>query len=143
MKKIKSLLAVILTLCLAFCFAGCGDEYDNFEPVGVQIIESIAGVQYEVNIDDLKTTKKMWSTFDTLTIDTEKEAEMGSAYLYLCFYDEDQSTLGIFTIYDNGSCCLGEDFQTFYAVDNGEQVYLDLCDIYTEYVSENRNESME
>ncbi len=144
MKKIKSFFAIVLTLSLMFSIVGCaGDEYDRFEPIGVQVIESIAGIQYEVKIDDPKIVKKMWSKFDLLTIDTEKEAEMGSAYLYLCFYDEAQSTLGIFTIYNNGVCCLGEDFETFYTVDDGEQVYLDFCDIYTDYVAENSSESEE
>ncbi len=137
MKIFKSLLAIVISACLAFCMVGCGDEYDNFDPVGVRIVESIGGSQYETVIDDAKTVKKMWKVFDTLVIDESTPAEMGTAYIYMCFYNEDQSTLGIFTVYENGACCLGEDFKTFYNVDDGENVYLELCDIYTEYEADN------
>ncbi len=132
MRLFKNILAIIISVCLIFCLVGCDDEYDNFNPVGVRVVEAIGGAQYETQIDDEKTAKKMWKIFDTLSID-ETKAEMGTAYIYLCFYNEDQSTLGIFTIYENGACCLGEDFETLYNVIDGENVYLELCDIYTEY----------
>lgn len=136
MKILKNITALIVGLCLMLCCIGCGDEYDNFKPVGVQIVESIGGLQYETLIEDEKITKEMWSIFESLNIDTETEAKMGSSYLYMCFYNEDQSLLGIFTIYENGACCLGEDFTTFYTVTDGREVYLDLCDIYTAYEEE-------
>ncbi len=139
MKIFKSLLSIVISVCLALCMVGCGDEYDNFDPVGVRIVESIGGSQFETVIDDAKTAKKMWKVFDTLVIDDTTPAEMGTAYIYMCFYNEDQSTLGIFTVYENGACCLGEDFKTFYNVDDGEKVYLELCDIYTEYEADNKN----
>ena len=137
MKIFKNVLAIIMCACLVFCMTGCaGDEYDNFDPVGVRVVESIGGSQYETIIDDAKTAKKMWKVFDSLVIDESETAEMGTAYIYMCFYNEDQSTLGIFTIYENGACCLGEDFRTFYSVYDGEEVYLELCDIYTAYEAE-------
>ena len=71
-----------------------------------------------------------------------EDLRLGTAYIYMCFYNEDQSTLGIFTMYENGACCLGEDFKTFYTVDDGENVYLELCDLYTEYETNKKdNES--
>ena len=142
MKTLKKLLSIVLCACLLFCIVGCGDEYDNFDPVGVRVVESIGGSQYETVIDDAKTAKKMWKVFDPLYIDDTARAEMGTAYIYMCFYNEDQSTLGIFTMYENGACCLGEDFKTFYTVDDGENVYLELCDLYTEYETNKKdNES--
>ncbi len=142
MKIFKNALAIVICLCLVLGLVGCGDEYDNFDPMGVRIVESIGGIQYETVIEDKKTTQKMWKIFDTLVIDDETKAEMGAAYLYMCFYNEDQSTLGIFTIYENGACCLGEDFRTFYTVEDGENVYLELCNIYTDYAAKNKdNES--
>ena len=135
MNNLKRVIAVIMSVCLMLCFVGCGegDEYDNFDPVGVRVVESIGGTQFETVIDDEKITKKMWNTFDNLVIDTESRGEMGSSYIYMCFYNEDQSTLGIFTIYENGACCLGEDFERFYTVTDGEEIYMELCDIYTSY----------
>lgn len=138
----KKILAIILTVCVLLCVAGCaeGDVYDTFEPVGVQVVESVSGLQYETNITDKAVAKKMWNKFEGLEIDTEAKAEMGSAYIYMCFYNKDESALAIFTIYENGACCLGEDFKTFYTVDDGRKLYVDLCDIYTEYESERQAE---
>ncbi len=138
MKLLKNTVIFILGICLLLSFTGCGqkDEYDSFDPVGVRVVESIGGTQLETVIDDEEIAKKMWNVFDTLTIDTEKRGEMGSSYIYMCFYSEDQSTLGIFTIYENGACCLGEDFSSFYTVYDGENVYMELLDIYTDYSPE-------
>lgn len=141
MKIFKNVLVIVISACLLLCMVGCGDEYDNFKPVGVRVVESIAGSQYETLIDDAKTAQKMWKVFDTLVIDESTTAEMGTAYIYMCFYNEDQSTLGIFTIYENGVCCLGEDFKTFYTVEDGVNVYLELCDIYTAYEPDKDTES--
>lgn len=141
MKIFKNILAIVISACLLLCMVGCGDEYDNFDPVGVRVVEAIGGSQYETVIDDQKTAQKMWKVFDTLYIDETTPAEMGTAYIYMCFYNEDQSTLGIFTIYENGACCLGEDFETFYTVYDGVNVYLELCDIYTSYEADEDTES--
>ena len=141
MKILKNALTVIISICLVFCLVGCGDEYDNFDPVGVSIVESLSGKQYETLIDDEKTAKKMWRIFDSLVVNDDAEAELGTAYIYMCFYNEDKSTLGIFTIYENGTCCLGEDFETLYTVNDGENVYMELCDIYTAYEADDSTES--
>lgn len=135
MKMLKSVFAVILSLSLILCMAGCaeGDEYDNFVPAGVQIVECINGAQFETLVEDATIAQKMWDEFQGLTIDTEKRGEVGSAYLYMCFYNVDKSVLAIFTIYENGACCMGEDFSTFYTIDNGADIFARLCDIYTEY----------
>ncbi len=137
MKNIKSLISIFVIICLCFCMAGCGekDEFENFDPIGVRVVENAAGVQYETNIDDKAVTQRLWNRFIDLDIDEDEEGEMGSAYIYLCFYDDSETTLGVFTIYENGSCCLGEDFDTFYVVEDGVQVYLDLSEIYTEYTN--------
>ncbi len=143
MKRIKIIVSLILAMCLTFCAVGCGqsDEFEDFDPIGVRIVENAAGAQYETNIDDKEITQKLWNRFIDLDIDDEEEGEIGSAYIYLCFYDDSETTLGVFTIYENGSCCLGEDFDTFYVVDDGVQVYIDLCDIYTEYTNNNEKET--
>ena len=49
------------------------------------------------------------------------------------FYDENEDTFLIFTIYENGSCCLGEDYEDFYKVTDGRQKYIDLCDLYSSF----------
>ncbi|MBQ8741718.1 MAG: hypothetical protein IJY79_09255 [Clostridia bacterium] len=136
MKNIKKIIALLLIFCFVFCMAGCKDEFDNFDPAGLRVVDCIRGTQYETNIDDEDMAKQLWEKFKSLDIDTETPSEMGTSYLYLCFYNEDQSTLGIFTIYDNGACCLGEDFETFYTVNDGMSAYMELCDIYTSYEAE-------
>lgn len=136
MKITKKIIALLLSLCFVFCMAGCADEFDGFDPVGLRVVDCIRGTQYETNIDDEDMAKQLWEKFKSLDIDTETPSEMGTSYLYLCFYNEDQSTLGIFTIYDNGACCLGEDFETFYTVNDGMNAYMELCDIYTSYEPE-------
>lgn len=143
MKNFKNTLVIILSMCLVFCMVGCaeGDTYDNFNPVGVRVVESINGSQFETVVKDETIAKKMWEKFEGIVVDTEIRGEMGSAYLYMCFYDETQTTLGIFTIYENGSCCLGEDFKTFYTVEDGQKIYVELCDMYTDYVPEKETES--
>ena len=141
MNVLKRVITVLLVLCLSVCAVGCAeekyDEYDNFKPAGVLIMDCLTGKQYETHIDDEKYANIMFNAFEELTIDTKTEGEVGSAYLYMRFYDEDQSTMVIFTIYDNGSCCLGEDFTEYYTVENGRQKYIDLCELYEEYVPKN------
>lgn len=121
---------------MLFCLVGCGGESDGFQPVGVKVVESIGDTNYETLIDDEQTAKKMWKTFDSLIVDTEEKGEKGSSYLYMCFYDENQTSLGIFTIYENGSCCLGDDFENFYTISDGKSIYSELCDIYASYEKE-------
>ncbi len=133
MNKVKKLISIIIVFIMLFCISGCGVNNGGFSPVGVKVVESIGGTHYETLIDDEETAKKMWKTFDSLIIDTEEKGEMGSSYLYMCFYDENQTSLGIFTIYENGTCCLGEDFENFYTVSDGKSIYSELCDIYTSY----------
>ena len=138
MKNIKKILALVVAVCLMFCMTACGegDEYDNFDPVGVRVVETIGTAQFETVIEDKETTQKMWETFDQLSINTEKRAEMGSSYIYMCFYNEDESTLAVFTIYENGACCLGEDFSSFYEVYDGEEEFMKFYEIYTSYSPE-------
>lgn len=142
MKNLKSAFAILLSMCLMLCMVGCGagDEYDNFVPAGVSIVESIGGAEFETLVEDATLAQQMWDKFDDLTIDTTQRGEVGSAYLYMCFYNTDKSTLAIFTIYENGSCCLGEDFETFYVVENGENIFVELCDMYTDYEAQTASE---
>lgn len=136
MKILKNALIFIVCLCLVVSCVGCGgqDVYDDFDPVGVYVVETLGENQIETNIDDEKIAKKMWKTFDNLYIDTEQRGRMGSSYIYMCFYNEDESTLAIFTIYENGACCLGEDFENFYTVTNGEDAYMEFYETYTDFV---------
>lgn len=125
-----------MVACVMLCFAGCGDEYDNFKPAGVYIIDYISGTQYEYIVDDQETAEKMWKYFDKLEIYENEEAEIGGAYLFMKFYNKDGSTEAIFTIYENGSCCLARDYETLYTVENGRSAYIDLVEIYESYVPE-------
>lgn len=134
MKILKGVISLIIVFSMMFCLGGCDtDEFDGFVPTKVRVVDYLRGSQNEVVIEDSETTQKLWQRFKDLYIDTDTEGEMGSSYLYLCFYNDDQSTLAIFTIYDNGSCCLGEDFKTFYTVRNGYEEYNEMCNIYTNY----------
>ena len=130
MKTLKKGIALILVLCFVFCLAGCSEDYfDGFEPASLRIVDCINNKKYEATIEDSETVDKMWEKFKSLDIDVDTTGEMGTAYLYMCFYNEDESKLAIFTIYSNGACCLGEDFTTFYTVNDGLSAYVDLCDM--------------
>ena len=138
MKIFKKSIAVILALAVCLCFVGCStgsgyDDYDDFEPAGVYIIDLIGGTKYPTNIDDPKFAQTMFDAFEALDIDTNTAGQIDASYLYLRFYNEDLSTYIIFTIYENGSCCLGEEFKEFYTVKNGRQAYIDLCELYESY----------
>lgn len=143
MKTTKVILSLIMVLCLSFCMTACGetDEFDGFDPVGVLIIEKLNGQQIDTNIEDKKTTQKLWDMFKELDINDEEDGKMGSAYVYMRFYDEDVNNIAVFTIYDNGSCCLGEEFDVFYSVTEGTKAYLDFYDVYTEYANSNAEDN--
>lgn len=139
MKKLKNIIAIVLSLCIVFCVTGCSEEtdpYDNFKPIGVYVVENMGSRQFESHIEDKELTQKMWQVVDKLNIDETKRGSMGSAYIYMCFYDENESTLGIFTIYENGSCCVGEEFENFYTVVDGENVFMEFYNLYTSYAPE-------
>ena len=134
----KKIVALLLAVALCFCVVGCGIEeeyadYDNFEPAGVYIVDLIGGEKYKTHIEDADFAKKLFDEFDKLEVKTDEEGQIDAAYLYLRFYNEDLSTYIIFTIYENGSCCLGEEFEDFYMVENGRQAYIDLCNLYESY----------
>lgn len=136
MNVVKKSITLFLVLCLVFGTVGCAErypDYDNFKPAGVYIVDCINGTKYKTDIKDADYAKKIFDEFDKLKVNTLSEGEMDASYLYLRFYNEDQSTLIIFTIYENGSCCLGEEFKDFYTVTGGRQAYIDLCELYESY----------
>ena len=138
MNIFKKSIALIMVICIAFCAVGCSQEviypdYDNFEPAGVYINDFIGGEHYKKDINDPVFAKKLFEKFDSLEINTDQEGELDAAYVYLRFYNEDYSTLIIFSIYENGSCCLGEEFEDLYTVKDGRQAYIDLVKLYESY----------
>lgn len=136
MNFFKKAITLLLALCLIICVVGCTERYelyDNFNPAGVQVIDCLNGTHYETLIDDAEFADKMLVAFKKLDIDTTTEGELGSAYLYMRFYDKHKSTFLIFTIYENGSCCLGEEYKELYTVRDGRQKYIDLCELYESY----------
>ena len=136
MNIFKKLIALLVTMCLLFCVTGCDERYepyDSFNPAGVVIVDCINGNQYLKTIDDAEFADKMFVAYKKLKIDTDTEGELDSAYLYLEFYNKDKSTLLIFTIYENGSCCLGREYEDLYTVEDGRKKYVELCDIYESY----------
>lgn len=145
MNILKKGIAVFIALTLVLSLVGCAqgdDELSGFEPVGVRVVESIGGYTYDEVIEDKEFAQQLWDMYLDIDIDTETEAEMGSAYFYMCLYNEDQSTLMVFAIYDNGVCCFEDDnFNTLYTVENGEEVYQDFVECYSNYSSESTENS--
>lgn len=133
MNSLKRAIALLLVVCVAFCLVGCGDAYSKFKPTGVDIIDRISDDQYEYSIDDEEITTQMWKIFKGLEIYENDEAELGEAYLHMTFYNENRATEAVFTIYENGSCCMGYDYQTLYTVENGRSAYIELCELYESY----------
>ena len=139
MNTLKRTLALITVIALMLFSVGCSesnDDYDNFKPAGVFIVDCMGEDKYETDIDNAEHAEEMLNEFKKLEIDTDSEGEIGSAYLYMRFYDENSDTFLIFTIYENGSCCLGEDYENFYKVTDGRQKYIDLCGLYESYESD-------
>lgn len=137
MDTIKKLITLLVVMCLLFCVTGCDERYepyDSFKPAGVVIVDCINGNQYLTTIDEAEFADKMLAEYKKLEIDTETEGQLDRAYLYLEFYNEDKSTLLIFTIYENGSCCLGREFDELYTVLDGRRKYVELCALYESYV---------
>lgn len=134
MKILKKITLLLLVICLTLCFVGCdkSTNYDNFKPTGVYIVDCINEETYEYDIYDADFAQKMWKRFDELDIYEDPDAEMGEAYLLLKFYDDDLSDV-IFTIYENGTCCLNRDYETFYTVELGRTAYVDFCEMYETY----------
>ena len=138
MNIFKKSIALILAFAVCFCIVGCSeksgyDDYDDFEPAGVYIVDLIGGTKHPTHIKNPEFAEVMFDAFEDLKINTDQEGTMDASYLYLRFYNEDLSTYIIFTIYENGSCCLGEEFKEFYTVENGRQAYIDLCELYESY----------
>ncbi len=133
MKIAKKIIALLVTVCLVLCLAGCGKtDFDNFKPVGVYIVDCINGDQYEYDLNDKETATEMWKVFSDLEIYEDSTAQKGEAFLLMKFYDKDLSTV-IFTIYENGSCLFNRDYETLYKAENGRAAYADLCKIYESY----------
>lgn len=140
MKTLKKLSAILLVLVLTLCFVGCAenDELANFKPTGVRVVQSVNGVTEEDTFDDADFAQKLWNAYLDLEIGEEANGEMGESYFYMCLYDENMTTLGVFAIYENGSCCYESDnFEVFYTVENGEEEYKKFVEIYSEYADNN------
>lgn len=140
MKTVKKLSAILLIFVLTLSFVGCSenDELANFKPTGVRVVQSVNGVTEEDTFDDADFAQKLWDTYRDLEISEEATGEMGESYFYMCLYDESMTTLGVFAIYENGSCCYESDnFEVFYTVENGEEKYEKFVEIYSEYADNN------
>lgn len=132
MKTLKKITSLLIVVGVMLSLIGCKSDYDKFKPVGVYLVDCINEEKYEYIIEDKDTANRMWDVFYDLEIYEDAEAEMGTAYLFVKFYDEDLSEV-IFTIYENGTCCLNRDYKTFYTAENGRTAYIQLCSIYESY----------
>ena len=70
-----------MALAVCICFVGCStgsgyDDYDDFEPAGVYIIDLIGGTKYPTNIDNPKFAQTMFDAFESLEIDTNTEGKI-------------------------------------------------------------------
>ncbi len=128
MKTTKSVILTVVAIFMIFA-VGCGS--DGFKPTNLEM-EIAGNTDYTATkiCSDKKTTEKVWSLCTDILIDYDAEGEMGTEYIYVAFFDDDVKEYGVFTLYSNGSCCLAEDFDTFYKVKGGEKLYEKLFDYY-------------
>lgn len=153
MNNFKKILAIILSLCLGFCFAGCAEEdaLENYKFSGVQIVEYISGTTYKETINDATLAQNLWDVYLDVEIDETTTAEPGSAWFYMCLFtdeyldgDDVDGDLGVFAIYDNGACCFeDDDFKVLYTVKNGEEMYEKFVNCYLDYESATADSSSE
>ncbi len=132
MKRVKSLISIILIFCFALSLAGCAE--DDFKPTGITVVENINGIKYEYPIENEAAVKKLWDKIADIEYDEEEAlGTKGSSYYYFYFYNADKDKRLIFTIYDNGSFCLDEEFDKLYVMSDGVQLYLDLEEMCKPY----------
>lgn len=129
---LKKIVASLLAACMIVSIAGCGGKTveKTFVPAGVYIVDYINQKEYKYIIDDKEVATELWQKYATLEFAEDTTAEVGASYLLLRFYNEDVSEEVLFTIYENGSCCLGRDYDTVYKVENGRTAYVELVEIY-------------
>lgn len=131
MKVFTKIVAVLMAICMFVCLVGCTKEVDNsFVPAGVYVIDYINETEYKYVIDDPEATAKIWQKYATLTMTEDATAEIDTSYLLLRFYNEDVSEEVVFTIYQNGTCCLGRNYDELYKVENGRTAYVELVELY-------------
>lgn len=136
MNCLKKIIVLLLVCCTAFCCVGCGDRlvrgdtnYD-LDIAGVYIEDYTGGRRYRYLIDDAKEAKQIFDAYLDLKIKDDPSAKAGASYITFRFYNEDVSEEALFTIYENGSCCIGRDYDTFYTVEKGRTAYMDLAELY-------------
>ncbi|MBQ2933949.1 MAG: hypothetical protein IJE02_05015 [Clostridia bacterium] len=131
MKYFKKIVAVLLVASMCISLVGCTKEVGNsFVPAGVYIIDYINETEYKYVIDDVEATATIWQKYATLTMSEDDTAQIDTSYLFLRFYNEDLSEEVVFTIYQNGTCCLGRNYDQLYKVENGRTAYVDLVELY-------------
>ena len=131
MKYFKKIVAVLLVASMCISLVGCTKEVSNsFVPAGVYIIDYINETEYKYVIDDVEATATIWQKYATLTMSEDDTAQIDTSYLFLRFYNEDLSEEVVFTIYQNGTCCLGRNYDQLYKVENGRTAYVDLVELY-------------
>lgn len=129
----KTLKAIAITLVVVFTLlaSGCGET--NFSPNSMEMEQHASGVDVVVKAsNDKKLTKNVWNLCTNVVIDETTEGEMGAEYIYVAFFSDKTKDYAVFTLYSNGSCCLGEEFDVFYEVKNGKEIYDELLEYYNE-----------
>lgn len=137
MKILKKALVIIMVLCMVLSFAGCAKvTYDNFDSKYAYLIDAINGETYEYEILSEEVVDEMWEIFQGVELEESDTAEIGEAYILIKFYDENENTI-LFTVYNNGTCCLNRDYDVLYASENGRTAYADLSKIFETYAGTN------
>ena len=126
MKTLKKVAIILLVVCMSVCFFGCGDEFDRFKAAGVYIIDYTGGNQYTYIIDHATDANAILDKVKELKYEEDETAQPSTSYLLFRFYNDDVSKEVLFTIYDNGTCCLSR----VYTVEKGKTAYIELARMY-------------
>jgi len=130
MKFLKGI-AITLSLVCVLMLVGCGES--NFSPDSFEMEYRTSQSKTEVKASsDEKLVNKVWKLCTGVSIDEAAEGEMGNEYIYVAFFNKNTEDYAVFTLYSNGACCLGEEFDVFYQLRDGEKIYKELLEIYNE-----------
>lgn len=139
MKTFRKITIFLLVISTVFCFVGCGERFtrsdrlseaQEIDVAGVYIEDYTGGKRYRYLIDDKTDANEIFNEFLSFDYQEDSTAKAGASYILFRFYDKEWKKECVYVIYENGVCCIGRDYDTFYTIENGRTVYMDLADMY-------------
>ena len=143
MRILKNAVLILLVLTSAFCFIGCDKRgergaslsLDDFVVDNVYIEDYTGGRRYRYLVEDPDEAKAIFDKCTDLEFYEDPEAVVGASYILFRFQNKEVTKKVYFTIYENGTCCISDDYKTLYTIEKGRSAYIDLATMYEECAS--------